>query len=132
MLVQYPTAWSASRDPSLGTDSVLLLRSDNVIISIAIYRPYQTLTDEFAYVRSATEKLHPEIMYTWDEPRTTSVGGKVAMSLAYSYRTDVSYSESGTFWLVDSNGRRFWFQCADLNAHGQEIIALMDSVRFLK
>ncbi len=132
--LRHPAPWLESVDTSSDPDNVLTLKADGINIYVAIFAPNVAMDAEIAGFRSFYQ-ASTTLDFTFDAPRDARVGGQAGKSLGYRYVEKGSQGQSptiGTAWFVDHNGKRVKFDCEDLDAHRNEIIALIDSVTFLK
>ncbi len=132
--LRHPAAWIESVDTSNDPDNVLMLNADGIDITMSLYTPDVTINVEIDHFR-AFHQASDTLDFTFDAPRDTRVGGQAGRSLGYRYVEKGSQGQPpavGTIWYVDRNSKRIRFDCQDLDAHRDEILAMIDSVTFLK
>jgi len=132
--LRHPAPWVESVDTSSNPDNALTLKADGINIHVSIFKPNVAIDAEIDHFR-ASYQASTTLDFTFDAPRDARVGSQAGKSLGYRYVGKGSPGQSpviGTVWYVDRNGKRFEFDCEDLDAHRSEIIAMIDSVTFLK
>jgi len=138
--LQYPSAWVASGSGSGNNLFRATLKYGDVggyaDLNVFAFRPaLPSLDAELTQYTQRQPANTPDIVYAFDDaPQSTRIGGEPARSLGIASRQkgDESHSPArATIWVVDHAEYRYVFIFADTDIHGKEMIAVLDSVRFL-
>lgn len=132
---QYPSSWTAAKEPNSSTSLVTVRDGTVASVRIFTYDPGQeTIDQNFQRIRNL-ESNDGTTVRVYDPVLDTKVGGQPAKSMAYRYTPkDQPNSPAGiaTIWIVDHNGKRYEFFCSNLATRRAQIEAVMNSVVFLK
>ncbi|MHB8646809.1 MAG: protein kinase domain-containing protein [Thermomicrobiales bacterium] len=132
---QYPSAWTESKDTTVATNIITVGDGNTVGIRVFAFDPgTDTIDESFQRLRDRDSNDGTTIR-VYDPVLDTKVGGLPAKSVAYRYTAKDKPNDTpgiATIWLVDHNGVRYQFSCSNLATNRAQILAVIDSVVFLK